>query len=68
MEAGKLGFGIVIVRCDNGSDRRQVFVTMRCERSGTYQPQIRKLKQDVTGSKKCDCPFKLHGYRMTDDT
>lgn len=30
-EAFKLGFGIVIRRCNNGLDRRRAFVTMTCE-------------------------------------
>lgn len=33
--------------------RRQTFVTMICERGGTYQPKIRKLKRDDIGSRKC---------------
>lgn len=40
VEAGKLGFDVVIRRFDNGSNRRQTFVVMSCERSGTYQPLI----------------------------
>lgn len=40
IEVKNLGFGVVIGRSDNGSDRRQAFVAMRCERSGTYQPQL----------------------------
>lgn len=35
MEAKELRFDIVIRRPDSGSNRRQTFVTMRCERSGT---------------------------------
>ncbi|XP_050883417.1 uncharacterized protein LOC127086664 [Lathyrus oleraceus] len=68
METGKLEFGIVIRRSDSGSNRRQIFVTMICERSGTYVPPIRKLKHDDSGSKKCECSFKLHEYRKVDDT
>lgn len=67
-EAGNLGFGVVIERSDNGLDRRHTFLTMICERSGTYQPRIRKLKWDDTGSRKCECPFKLLGYPMADET
>lgn len=66
MEARKLVFGVVIGRSDNGFDRRQTFATMRCKISG-YQPTIRKLKHDDTRSEKCECSFKLHGYRKTDD-
>lgn len=36
IEASKLGFSVVIGRSDNGSDKRCVFVTMTCERSGKY--------------------------------
>ncbi|XP_050895737.1 uncharacterized protein LOC127102411 [Lathyrus oleraceus] len=68
MEAGKLGFSIVIERSNNSSNRRQAFVTMRCKRSDTYQPPIRKLKRDDTGSRKGECPFKLCGYCKADDT
>ncbi|XP_050919456.1 uncharacterized protein LOC127136999 [Lathyrus oleraceus] len=67
-ESRKLGFIVVIKKSDNGSNIRQAFITMICERSGTYQPRIRKLKQDVTRSRKYECPFKLHGYHMTDET
>lgn len=67
-EAGKLRFGVVIGRPDNGSDRRQAFVTTLCERSDTYQANIRKLKRGDTRSRKCECPFKLCGYRMEDET
>ena len=64
----KLGFGIVIGRSDNGLDRRQAFVAMICERSGMYQPRLRNLKRDDTRSRKCECPFKLCGYHMGDET
>lgn len=66
MEVGKLGFGVVIGRPDIGSDRRQTFVTMGCEKNGTYQPQIKNFKQDDTRSRKCECWFKLCGYYMAD--
>lgn len=46
MKATKLRFDIVIGRSDIGSYRRQTFLTMRCERSGTYVTPIRKLKRD----------------------
>ncbi|XP_050914620.1 protein FAR1-RELATED SEQUENCE 5-like [Lathyrus oleraceus] len=67
-EGREIRFGVVIERSKNGSDRRQAFVTMRCERSGTYQPQIRKLKRDDTGSRKYECPFKLCGYHIANVT
>ncbi|XP_058726144.1 uncharacterized protein LOC131597443 [Vicia villosa] len=66
-EARKLGFGVVIGRFNNDSDRRQAFVTMICERSGMYHPRIRKLKQDDTGLRKYECPSKLRRYHMADE-
>lgn len=65
---GNWGFRVVIRRFDNGSNRRQTFVTMICKRSGTYQPLLQKLKHNDTGSRKCECSFKLRGYRKTNDT
>ena len=64
-EATKVGFDVVIGRSDNGTDRRNAFVTLTCERSGKYMPRIRNFKREDTGSRKCECPFKLHGYMLT---
>lgn len=68
MKAEKLEFGFVIGMSDNGSDKRQAFVTMRCDKIGTYQPPIKKLKHDNIKSRKCECQFKLHGYHKVNDT
>lgn len=38
--------GVWCCNQNNGLDRRQTFVTMRCKRGGTYQPRIRNLKWD----------------------
>lgn len=62
MEATKLGFHIVIERPDSSSDRRQTFVTLRCEGSNLYKKPIWKLKHDDTGTRKCECPFKVCEY------
>ncbi|XP_058775909.1 uncharacterized protein LOC131650208 [Vicia villosa] len=67
-EAAKLGFGVVTGRSGNGPDRRQTFVTLICERSGEYTNLIQKLKQNYTGSNRCECPFKLCGYFMANNT
>ncbi|CAK8533774.1 unnamed protein product [Lathyrus sativus] len=64
MEASELGFGVVIRRFDNGSDRRCTFVTMVCKRSGKYRTPLRNFKRDDTGSRKCKYPFKVHGYML----
>lgn len=63
-EAFKMRFGVVIEISDNGSDRRCAFVTITCERSGKYRPPLRNFKQDDTSSRKCECPFNLHGYML----
>ncbi|XP_058776039.1 uncharacterized protein LOC131650342 [Vicia villosa] len=67
MVGRKLGFGIVIGRSDNGSNRRQTFVTMRCEQSGMYVPQIRKSKREDTRKRKCGCRFKMREYCNVDE-
>ncbi|CAK8568216.1 unnamed protein product [Lathyrus sativus] len=64
MEASGLGFGVVIRRFGNGLDRRNVFVTMLCERSGSYRTLIQSYKRDETGSRKCEVLFKLRDYML----
>src|SRR3954466_6850661 len=66
-EASKLGFGIVILRSDNGNSRRKVFVVLNCERGGSYVQSNRVLKHDDTESRKCGCPFKLRAAQRVDD-
>src|SRR3954464_13395214 len=66
-EANKHGFGIVILRSDNGNNRRKAFVVLNCERGGSYVQSIRVLKHEDTGSRKCGCPFKLCATRRVDD-
>ena len=66
MKASKLGFGVVIERSNNGTSKRQPFIVMACEMSGKYVPKLRKIKQDDTRSRKCECLFKLHGYCRVD--
>ncbi|XP_068466754.1 uncharacterized protein [Phaseolus vulgaris] len=57
------GFVIVILRSDTwtGQRGRMTFVLLGCERGGRY----RRYKKDVdisgTGSRKCECPFRLRG-------
>ncbi|XP_050919855.1 uncharacterized protein LOC127137439 [Lathyrus oleraceus] len=65
MEASKLEFVVVIGRYDNGSDRRYAFVTMTCEGSGKYRTPIWIFKRDNIGSRKCDFPFKMCGYMLS---
>ena len=46
-------------------------MALQCERSGVYKPPNRKKKLNLksTGSRKCDCMFRLRGYfeKKTDD-
>lgn len=66
-DASKMEFGVVIGRSDNGLDKRCAFVTMTCERSGKYIPPLQNFKRDDTGSRKCECPFKLCGYMLANN-
>lgn len=61
-EVAKLGFCIVIARSNNSSYRSSAFVTLRCKISGKYTTLIHKLKRYDSSSRKCECPFNLHGY------
>src|ERR1051325_4059254 len=44
LEATRLRFGIVIARSDNGTDRRNAFIILTCERSGKYVAHIQNFK------------------------
>ncbi|XP_058784120.1 uncharacterized protein LOC131658885 [Vicia villosa] len=62
--ATNLGFGVVIGRSDNGTVRRNLFVTILCERSGKYHPPLKNFKRDDTGTRKCECQFKTRCYML----
>ncbi|KAJ1385327.1 OTU domain [Sesbania bispinosa] len=55
------GFVVVIVRSDAGGNGRKTTLVLSCERSGKYKPYKNQLICKVTGTKKCDCPFRLRG-------
>ncbi|KAL5159182.1 Protein FAR1-RELATED SEQUENCE 5 [Glycine soja] len=57
------GFVAVIMRSDTetGSRGRSSFVLIGCEMSGTYKCMNKEFVRKDTGSRKCDCPFRLHG-------
>ena len=65
--AFKLGFGVVIQRSDNDSDRRCAFMTMTCQRSRKYKTPLQKLKPYDIDSRKCECLFKLCGYLLANN-
>ncbi|XP_050919284.1 uncharacterized protein LOC127136806 [Lathyrus oleraceus] len=65
IEAYNMRFGMVIGRFNNYLDKRYAFAIMTCGRSEKYKPPFQNFKRDDTGSRKCECPFKLRGYVLT---
>jgi hypothetical protein len=61
-EAAKLRFVIVILRSDNDSDRRKLFLVLGYERGGEYKLTNKKLEFEEIGTRKYGCPFRLGGY------
>jgi hypothetical protein len=57
-----LRFIVVVVRSDNGGGGRKSFIVLGCERGGKYKPTEKKIKFEETGTRKCECPFRLRGY------
>ncbi|KAJ1393023.1 OTU domain [Sesbania bispinosa] len=55
------GFVVVIMRSDSGGIDRKIKLILGCERSGKYRPYKSELVRNVTGSRKCECPFRLRG-------
>jgi len=64
-KARKLGFCTVIGKSDNGGNGRSAFVTLICERGGSYTEYKRKTQRKIAGSVKCECPFRLRPYLLT---
>ncbi|CAJ2665946.1 unnamed protein product [Trifolium pratense] len=64
-EAKKAGFTIVIAKSDNGSYRRKRYFVLGCERGGEYKERKRKLKNEDTATRKCNCRFRLRGYFLS---
>ncbi|XP_057418148.1 uncharacterized protein LOC130712327 [Lotus japonicus] len=68
----QLGFVIIIRRSDCGSKGRgskgRQFAILVCEMSDKYKTYKSVLVRKGTGTKKCDCPFKLKArYTSKDD-
>jgi len=59
-QAAKAGFTISM----NKSSLKRPSLTMQCERSGEYKPLKTRKKPNLegTGSRKCECPFRLKGF------
>ncbi|KAK2366696.1 protein FAR1-RELATED SEQUENCE [Trifolium repens] len=61
-----VGFSMVIEKSDKGNgDRHKPFFILDCERGVVYKEPKRKLKREDTATRKCDCPFRLRGYFLT---
>jgi hypothetical protein len=60
--AVQLKFVIIVGKSDFGGDKRKPYFKLVCERSGTYVSKGKKLKTEKTGTRKCQCPFRLRGY------
>jgi len=58
-----LGFIVVILKSDKatGAQGRRTYVLLGCERSGKYRKYRTNLDVSITGTRKCDCPFRLWG-------
>ena len=56
-------FVVVTIRSDThiGSRERSLFVLIGRERSGQYRCRKKEFVRRDTGSRKCNCPFKLRG-------
>ncbi|KAH1254339.1 Protein FAR1-RELATED SEQUENCE 5 [Glycine max] len=63
MVAHENGFVAVIMRSDTytGSRGRTSFVSIGCERSGKYKCRKKEFVRRDTGTRKCGCPFLIHG-------
>ncbi|XP_057452536.1 uncharacterized protein LOC130744360 [Lotus japonicus] len=67
----QLGFVIIIRRSDYGSKGRRSkdkqLTILVCEMSGKYKPYKHVLMRKGTGTKKCDCPFRLMARYTSED-
>jgi len=52
-------------KSDNGGNGRNTFVTLICERGGSYTEYKRKSRREIDGLVKCECLFRLRGYLLT---
>jgi hypothetical protein len=63
-EAKKLGFVAVVVKSDNGGNKKKAFVVMGCQRGDAHKAYINK-KQEAAETLKCNCPFKVRTYFLS---
>lgn len=64
------GIVVIIKSSDPGGNGRKPRIKFSCERSGTYRKFVKnpegrgQKRSNNTGSKKCNCPFLLHGVKL----
>ncbi|XP_052730036.1 uncharacterized protein LOC128195724 [Vigna angularis] len=58
-----LGFVVVTIRSDTatGEAGRKTFILLGCERSGKYRKYKADVQPSLSGTRKCECPFRLRG-------
>ncbi|XP_052727423.1 PKS-NRPS hybrid synthetase cheA-like [Vigna angularis] len=58
-----LGFVVVTIRSDTatGEAGRKTFILLGCERSGKYKKYKADVQPSFSGTRKCECPFRLRG-------
>ena len=59
--AFEMGFVVVILRLDTSNEqpRWKTFVVLGCKRGGKYRQYKQDLQTIVSGTRKCDCVFRL---------
>ena len=50
----------------NGQPEQKTFVVLGCERVGSIG-DTKNLQTIVSGTRKCDCPFRVRGRWLNDD-
>ncbi|MCH90815.1 protein FAR1-RELATED SEQUENCE 6, partial [Trifolium medium] len=61
--ANNLGFTTVILKSDNGNNKRNPFVTLGCQRNGEKKAYVNK-KREATTTLKCGCLFMVRSYHL----
>jgi len=62
-----LGFVVIILRFDKykGQPGRKTYVLLGCERGRKYRKYKSDAKPILSGTRKCDCPFRLRGKSIS---
>jgi len=57
-----LGFVVVTIKSDKatGQPGRKMYVLFGCERGGKYRKYKFDVQPSVSGTRTCDCPFKVY--------